>query len=109
MVEQRGGELLALRAQLHVLSLELVLERGEPPQLPAQLERGEDRVFAGERDERGRGECAVRVDARPRVPQRVLAPRAHALVAPAAHVVRQRQRGAAVQQQLTNAPIHTQQ
>lgn len=51
VVEQRGRELLAVRAQLLVLRLELVLERGEAAQLPAQLEGGEDGVLGGERDE----------------------------------------------------------
>lgn len=100
VVKQRGGELLALRAQLLVLRLELVFERGEAAQLPGELERCQDGVLGGERDERGRSERAVRVNARARVTQRVLAARAHALVAAAAHVVRHGQRRAAVQQQL---------
>lgn len=45
VVEQRGGELLALRAQLLVLRLELVLQRRQPPQLPRQLERRQDGIL----------------------------------------------------------------
>ena len=51
-----------------------MLYEGEPPELPAELEGGEDGVLAGEGDERGRGQRAVRVDARPGVPQAVLVP-----------------------------------
>lgn len=45
VVEQRGGELLALRTQLLVLRLELVLQRRQPPQLPRQLERRQDGIL----------------------------------------------------------------
>ena len=51
-----------------------MLYEREPPELPAELEGGEDGVLAGEGDERGGGEGAVRVDPRPRVPQAVLVP-----------------------------------
>ena len=56
-----------------------MLHEGEPPELPAELEGGEDGVLAGEGDQRGRGQRAVRVDPRPRVPEAVLVPRDGAL------------------------------
>ncbi len=62
-----------------VLALELVLREGEPPQLPAQLEGGQDGVLGGEGDERGGGQGAVGVDPGPRVAEAVLGPRGHAL------------------------------
>ena len=55
-----------------------MLREGEPPQLPGELEGGEDGVLRGQRDERGAGERAVRVDPRARVPQAVLLPGGHA-------------------------------
>ena len=66
-----------------VLALELVLGEGEPPQLPGELECGEDGVLGGEGDERRGGQRAVRVDARPGVAQAVRRPGGHALVATA--------------------------
>ena len=57
-----------------------MLDEGEPPEFPAELEGGEDGVLAGEGDERGTGQRPVRVDAGPGVPQAVLAPGHQALL-----------------------------
>ena len=56
-----------------------MLREGEPPQLPGELEGGEDGVLGRERDERGASQRAVRVDPRARVTEAVLLPGRHAL------------------------------
>ena len=89
---------LRLLSERLVLDLELVLESTEPLQLPAELERREDRVARGECDEGGAGEGTVGVDARPRVVQTVLGRLRDALGADAAVVVRLQDAVAARQQ-----------
>ena len=60
-----------------------MLQEREPSQLPGELEGREYGVLGREGDEGGRGKRPVSVYAAARVPQRVLHPRRHALVAPA--------------------------
>ena len=65
-----------------------MLDEGEPPQFPAELEGGEDGVLAGEGNQQGGGQRAVRVDPRPRVPEAVLVPRDGALFTAASETER---------------------
>ena len=51
-----------------------MLHEGEPSELPAELEGGEDGVLAGEGYQGGRGEGSVGVNTTPRVSETVLTP-----------------------------------
>ena len=87
LLEQVDREVLALHGQLLVVDLELVLQPTQRLEFAAQLERGQDGVLAGQRDQGGAGQGLVGVDARPAVAQAVVAHAAHAVGAVAAHVV----------------------
>lgn len=73
--------------ELPVLRLELVLHCAELLQLPAELERREERVLAGEGNERWADQGLVDVEARARVTETVHVCAERALHAVAAHGV----------------------
>ena len=50
-----------------VVRPELILQRGELLEFVCEREGGEERVLRGQADQRGRGQRAVRVDARQRM------------------------------------------
>lgn len=64
LVQEVFSKLFAHTRELAVLGLELVLHCAELLQLPAELKRCEERVLAGEGDERWAGEGLVDVEAR---------------------------------------------
>ena len=82
-----------------------MLCEGEPPELPAELEGGEDGVLAGEGDEGGRGEGPVGVNTTSGVPETVLSSRLCAVLTPAPDVVRRWQSGSSVQQDLDDLVV----
>lgn len=85
-----------------VLDSELALHAAQAPQLPRQLEGGQNGIVRAEGDERAGRKRAVGVDPRLRVAQRVRLARRYALIAPATSVVRHRQRRTPVQQDFQN-------
>ena len=88
LIEQVDGEVLTLLGQLLVLHLQLVLQPTEQPQLPAQFERGQDRIPTGQGNQRRTCQGTVGVYSRPRVIQTVLGRLDDALDTSALDVVR---------------------
>lgn len=105
LVQQVLGEELALLRELLVLLPELVLHLTELLQLPAQPERREDGVLAGQGDEGRAGQGLVDVQPRARVPQTVHLRAGHALHAVAADLVRPGDGDLALDQELDDLVV----